>query len=131
MSAPQAHDPREVRDRTGASHPTTRCEACSDPECKGPEALRVFRDWNDLAEHLSEETIVGFVNELALLKPRAELAIERAEAQKLYHRKHQAKRAALLRAAREVLAPDELRALDAQALRTAIRAGRDEEDGDA
>src|SRR5438128_12686687 len=100
---------------------TAACEACSDPKCAGADTLRVFRDWHDLADHLSEETIVAYVNELAAMKPRYEELSERQEAQKLYHRKHQAKRAALLRAAREVLAPDELRALDREALRTALR----------
>lgn len=44
------------------------CQGCGGnyKECNGMvNALRRFADWDDLAAHCDEETIVGWVNELA------------------------------------------------------------------
>lgn len=53
------------------------CQGCSGSykECNGMvNDLRRFADWDDLAAHCDEETIVGWINELA------ERRLERARA---------------------------------------------------
>jgi hypothetical protein len=49
--------------------PKRPCQTCDRPECDGKqETLRVFQDWSDLTDHASEDTIVGWVNDLHKLR---------------------------------------------------------------
>jgi len=39
-----------------------KCQECDDPTCPGPERLRHYANWNDLVDHVGEETLVRWVN---------------------------------------------------------------------
>lgn len=81
--------------------------------------LRHFKDVDDLFDSgdATNEQIVAWVNELVELRDKYEIALlrtasfERLEAaeekRKAYHKKHQEKQRLLLRAANELLQPDE------------------------
>ena len=49
-------------------HPT--CPECGQPStrCPGVNQLRRFNNWNDLASHLDEATIVRMINELSVIQ---------------------------------------------------------------
>lgn len=97
------------------------CSLCSNPKCDGQEnELRHFEDWNDLAAHLDEGTIVSIVNyhnhiieEYFTLKDQHDNARARRVAYQDY-------RKALIEFARRELSTDEIESLKARAEEKAI-----------
>jgi len=98
------------------------CSYCDRPNCPGP-GLREYANWPDLSAHLSEEEIVEFINELHAIKAEYETLKERDERQRAYHRKHQAKRALIMKHAAKLLDPDELARIDQIAEESAEKNG--------
>jgi len=103
------------------------CAFCDQQEpsfCNGGPGnqLREYAGWNDLSAHCDETTIVRWVNELAAVKER----------QRYQHARYNKKQQMLQRAARRLLAPDEIAAVERQAERDAAvmmaggSSGRDE-----
>lgn len=78
--------------------------------------LRHFKDVDDLFDdrEIENDQILAWVNELHALQPtlrRLEKLEEADDKRKAYHKKHQEKQRLLLRAANELLQPDEKDAL--------------------
>lgn len=78
---------------------------CGVPECQGPEKLREFSSWEDLTAHCGENTIVRWVNKLAVAEERSRFS----------HRQYNEKKKALVKAAMEQLTPSELAEIKRQA----------------
>lgn len=103
-----------------------KCTECDNPQCEGPDSLRKFANWADLASHLSEEVILGCVNKLAEIGDEYLRLKDRENSQKVYHRKHQLKRKLALQMAKRMLDPDELKRLEQIAEQKAV--GEDDAD---
>lgn len=84
---------------------TNHCP-CEDPKCPGLEKLREFTSWTDLTAHCGENTIVRWVNELAVKKEQSRFA----------HRQYNEKKKLILKTAQELLSPAELTELKRQAV---------------
>ena len=85
--------------------PTKKCQECQSPTCPGREKLRHFADWDDVAAHLSEETIVEFINQLHAVRL----------SQKRMGLKYRTKQNILAKVATKMLDPDELEEIERQA----------------
>jgi hypothetical protein len=98
---------------------------CRIAGCDGEDAEQAYPSWDELVAHCGEELILRAWNEYVRTRPRYEELERRDRQQREYHKKHQAKRAALLKAAMQVLDPDELARIDELAAeRAAERNGR-------
>lgn len=101
--------------------PKCTVQGCNVKGCVGPDELRRFADWHDLADHLGEETIVTFVNRFAEIADEYMKLKERAEANKQYHQRNQEKKRLLLRAAKTLLSPDEILELERRGAEAAAK----------
>lgn len=98
-----------------------KCSMCKDPKCPGEEELRQFKDWTDLAAHLSEETIVRLINHLSIIGPEYERLKDQNDTRKLKHKTYQETQKQLRKAARQFLSRDEVEAIRKNAEQMALK----------
>lgn len=84
------------------------CTECDSPLCTGElNTLRQFSSWNDLAAHVDEETILGWVNQL-------EKALSQLSNVKLYGKRYRERKKQFANIAKQLLDPDELKEIRRQ-----------------
>jgi hypothetical protein len=74
------------------------CRECEDESCPGPDKLRHFATWDDLAAHAGEETLLRWVNHYQQM----------IEARDSAGRKYRVKQQILAKVAQKYLDQDEL-----------------------
>lgn len=77
------------------------CPNCDSKGCPGPSILREFKDWNDLAAHADEETLVKWANQLS----------DKVEQTRHYGKKYRTKQQIMAKLVKQFLDPDELAAI--------------------
>lgn len=92
-----------------------RCTKCDRQHCTGEDQLdRTFESWTDLADHLSEETILFAVNNYVKIFPLYQKYRIQTEKRDAHHKKYQERQKMFAKVAREMLDRDEQVALEKQ-----------------
>lgn len=80
------------------------CTECDDPACNGQtNQLREYESWKQLAAHCDEETILAWVNELALSKVKV----------RAWGKRYRLRQQAFAKLAKAQLDPDEIERMTA------------------
>lgn len=96
------------------------CTVCNTPQCDGElNALRHFKDWRDLSDHLDEATIVTFINHLSTIAEEYVELKERSSDAAAKRHAYQQERQMLINYAKSNLSIDELATVRERAERLA------------